>query len=242
MGCNEITFPDGPPPIENWLEVARSALYERWVSETGHEPGACDGTWACRIATGCRTCDEHLSLPCSLLAEANEIGVILSVSCYTDNPTTFYRLYLIVLSEFVAQIEAIAKLMKLNITKRPDDLRLWANKWAKHKLMFLLQHHPAHVFADQYGDRWPEIEHDLRTQPLVDQCDNSRPVRLIDSKWLRESGNADPNGPGAAVILFPPMMPFLDATIAYFSKFIDLCLADPDRIRQFESSHYVRAC
>ena len=65
---------------ETWLEVTQAALYEHWGATTGHRPKANRSTWACEIAQGCRQCNEHLSLPCSLLAEANEVGLFLSTT------------------------------------------------------------------------------------------------------------------------------------------------------------------
>jgi len=44
-----------------WLKDTRTRLYEHWVTTTGHRPNASYGTWACEIADGCRTCNEHLS-------------------------------------------------------------------------------------------------------------------------------------------------------------------------------------
>ena len=152
-------------------------LFEKWSSTTGASTQTVNGTWACEIAHGCRTCREHLSLPCSLLAEANEIGSFLNSTCFCEKPATFLRLYLLILSEFGSQLEQAAKLMDLGLSKKPRDVALWANRWAKHRLQILLQHHPLMAFADQYGDAWPEAERRFRTEPRLDDCGNSQPVR-----------------------------------------------------------------
>jgi hypothetical protein len=190
-------------------------------------------------------CNEHLSLPCSLLSEANEIASFLSVSCFADDPAIFLRLYLIILSEFVGQLDQAAKLMGLGLRKKPRHVCLWANRWAKHRLRILLQHHPLMAFADQYGDRWSEADARFRVEPLVDDCGNQLSVRIIDTRWLEQnqhSGLEEANGPGRSIILVPPLSTFLDEVIQYFREFVDKCLEDPARIRRFESASFVRGC
>src|SRR5688500_12156253 len=140
-----------------WLSRTRQELYTQWVTRTGHKPGANNRTWACEIARGCRECDEHLSLPCSLLAEANEVGVFLGGSCFDQYPAAFVRLYLILLSEFVGQLADVAKQLRIDLGKPPKDVCVWANRWAKHKLHILVQHHPVMLYADRYGDRWARV-------------------------------------------------------------------------------------
>jgi hypothetical protein len=246
MKCYEVVL-DGDTTIpEDCLARTQSRLFDKWASTTKHHSGASDETWACEIYHGCRTCQEHLSLPCSLLAEANEIGTFQSAACFSDEPAAFFRLYLIVLSEFVGQLEQAAQLMDLRLGKKPRNVCLWANRWAKHRLQVLLQHHPLMAFADQYGDRWAQAEPRFRSEPLFDPCGNSQPVRIIDTRWLEQNHgthlNHEANGPGRAIILVPPMMTFLDETIIYFSAFVDKAIQIPDKIRQFESSSYVREC
>jgi hypothetical protein len=102
------------------------------------------------------------------------------------------------------------------------------------------------AFADQYGPEWLAVEQRLRREPLADRCGNTQQIRIIDTDWLKRHNtnelSAEANGPGRALILVPPMMDFLDATIGYFRKFIDSCLGDPERIRRFESAGFVSGC
>ncbi len=246
MKCYEVVLDEATVIPEDWLVQTTCGLFDKWVRTTGHRPDATDGTWACEIAHGCRTCHEHLSLPCSLLAEANEIGAFLSVGCFSDDPATFLRLYLMILSEFGSQLEQAAKLMALGLGKKPRDVSVWANRWAKHRLQILLQHHPLMAFADQYSESWPEAGFRFRSEPLINGCGNLLPVRIIDTEWLERNHGArmDPeaNGSGRAIVLVPPLMGFLDETIVYFRGFVDACLRDPGKIRRFESSSYVRGC
>jgi hypothetical protein len=247
MACNQVYLDDPSEVSDGWLERTRENLLERWTTTTRHRPESSYGTWACEIATGCWTCNEHLSLPCSLLAEANEIAAFLSTTCFTSDPAIFLRLYLIILSEFVGQLGQASDLMNLKLRKKPKNVCMWANRWAKHRLQILLQHHPLMAFADQYGERWREAESRYRNEPLKDNCGNERSVRIIDTRWLERNYDdhlnvSEANGPAQALILVPPMETFLDETIAYFRTFVDKCLEDPDRIRRFESAHFVRGC
>jgi hypothetical protein len=217
--CYEV-WDDQVPIAPDWLASTQKALFQKWSTTTGHRPGAGSGTWACEIASRCRTCQEHLSLPCSLLAEGNEIAAILKPGGYAEEPALFLRLYLFILSEFVAQLNDTAGLMNLKIGKGPSAVCIWANRWGKHRLRILLQHHPVMAFADEYGPRWPGVEQRLRREPLTDRCGNTQPIRIIDTAWLMRHDadklSAEANGPGRALILVPPMMDFLDCTFRDF--------------------------
>src|SRR3954469_9411274 len=89
----------------DWLKVTRQMLLQKWVARTGHHSNARNSTWACEIAFGCRTCNEHLSIPCSLLKEANEIGHFLQLSCYDQRCESFVRHYFILLFEFCQELK-----------------------------------------------------------------------------------------------------------------------------------------
>jgi hypothetical protein len=246
MNCYAVYLDDPKEIPEGWLGSVQASLFKKWTATTRHRPGASGGTWACEIYHGCSTCSEHLSLPCSLLAEANEITSFLGSACYSDEPATYFRIYLMILSEFAAQLESVAQLMSLRTGKKPRLVALWANGWAKHRLQILLQHHPLMAFADAYGGRWAVAQVRFRDEPFVDRCGNRQPTRIIDTKWLESHHGRqtckDANGPGRAIILVPPMMTFLDEVIGYFRGFVDACLKDPERIRAFESSSFVRGC
>jgi hypothetical protein len=233
---------------EDWLEITRYRLYDTWVATTGHAPDANRGTWACEIALGCRTCDEHLSLPCSLLAEANEIGLFLSTPCFTARPRSFFRFYLILLSEFVNQLRGLSHSLGLEIGKPPKLVVVWANCWAKHRLHILVQHHPEPIFADEYGEKWLEMERALPGSLYEDNRGKQRPVMLINTAWLCDEANGhEPNlelanGEAKAVIVFPPMQDFLDQTCGYFRHFIDATLKAPSVVRKLQSDHVTIRC
>lgn len=230
----------------NWLKNVQKLLFKKWSSSTHHKAGASHGTWACEIYHGCSTCNEHLSLPCSLLEEANEIAVLLESDSLTKYPSTYFRLYLLILSEFVAQLEQSASLIKLKVSKKPRHVSLWANRWAKHKLQILLQHHPVMLFADAFDCSDSELRKELSNKPMIDKCGNEMKLRIIDNDWLESNHgirlNNDANGPGRAVILVPQLMSFLDETIEYYRSFVDACLKVPEKIREYESSCYSSEC
>jgi len=232
----------------SWFEPTKKALYDYWVQTTHHTPDSSYGTWACEIAQGCRTCNEHLSLPCSLLKEANQIASFLNLVCFSDDPEVFFKFYLILLSEFVGQLHDVAGLLDLRIGKPPKEICLWANRWAKHRLHMLVQHHPVQVFADQFGDEWPGIRPRLATSLAEDRCGRKLPVMIVDSQWLSDFADgkrpdlALANGQARALIVVPPLKDFLIKTCDYFRCFIDAALKAPERVRQFQSPHFAVNC
>ena len=237
MSCHEIVLDDALDLGDDWLERIQPVLFERWLTKTRHKRKASRGTWACEIATGCRTCSEHLSVPCSLLTEANEIARLLESSCYTDEPTTFFRLYLIVLSEFVSQLHDLSVLMGLNVGKPPREVKIWANRWAKHRLEFMVLHHPAIVFSDRYGGDESRLRGELMSGPCVDRG-REVPFRLVGAETLANKTQVNlvaANSGIRTVVVVPPLSSFLDATMTYFRRFVDTALANSEAVKIFES-------
>jgi hypothetical protein len=227
------------PSSVDWLERTRHALYDHWVKKTGHHPNAATGTWACEIAHGCRICNEHLSVPCSLLKEANEIGLFLSLPCFDENRAeTFLRLYLILLSEFVQQLNDLGGLLSLQMPKTPRMLNIWANHWAKHRLKILVQHHPKILFSDAFSNS-STVAEDLPDWRYECRNGSSVPLAIIDTTWLASVGKTpdlpDANAGQKAVILVPSLRLFLDETVDHFREFIDRALKNENAVRRFES-------
>ena len=227
-----------------WLKPAQERLYQEWAVTTGHRPDASNGTWACEIAYGCRTCNEHLSIPCSLLQEANEIADFLSHSCYSD-AVTFLRLYLIILSQFVNQLEDVARLIGVPIGRPPTLVTVWANRWAKHRLHYLSS--IIEICFGQSRRRAGANRPKLSTCKAVDDCGKEHPVKVIDYDWLARAVGKEPdlndaNDDQQAVLAVPPLMTFLRATIRYFREFVDACLARPELVRKFQSEHFSLRC
>lgn len=201
------------PEDAGWFALAREELYRQWTDRTGHGPGCGPGSWACQVGTGCRSCGRHLSVPCSLNEEANEIGLLLSVSCFDEKPETFLRLYLVLLSEFSAQLESVADLLGIQIGKPPPLVKVWANRWAKHKLHIVVQHHPEHLFSDTYRSCWMKVEPKIREIEAIDQCGQMQPCRIVDTAWLENAKSSTPdlglaNSTAPVLILVPPLMTF----------------------------------
>lgn len=233
-----------PAALFPWLEAARKRLYEAWVGTTGHHPRASNNTWACEIASGCRTCDEHLSVPCSLLREANEIGHFLNTTCFTSTPWSFLRLYLILLSEFNQQLNDLAGMLKIRIGKPPKLVAVWANRWAKHRLNILVLHHPTILFADEYEQSWTQLEAELFRSVFECRDGTKIPVEIIDTKWLErpQGGMKAPdltaaNAGNKAIVVVPPLDVFLAETIEYFRNFVDAALQNRSVVRHFEARH-----
>lgn len=242
----DLIIEDEPPEIDDWFRACRDRLYHRWDSTTGHGGTRCSGRWACEIYSHCRTCDEHLSLPCSLAAEAEEIGLFLKSPDFSDRPVTFLRLFLILLSEFTGGLCDVAGLIGVKLGKPPKDVSVWCNRFAKHRLNILVQHHPLYVFADSYGEAWKAFEPMLPTKCLVDRCGNRRKLALIDYSWLTDSPRASDltlaNADAQAVIVVPPLIQFLDSTMDYFREFVDACVENSELVKRFESAHFNVGC
>lgn len=247
MAMVTINTPSSPVEVEGWLPLTQAALFERWFKTTGHRSNARFNTWACEIANRCRTCDEHLSIPCSILREANEIGTFLESACYSDEPAGFLRLYLVLLSEFVNQLKDLSRLVKIKVEKPPKLVVVWANRWAKHRLGILVQHHPAFIFADKYGTTADQFFAELADASLTDSCGFERPLQVIDTQWLsgHDSGTPDLNeaNDGAqAIVTVPPLMSFMDEVIKYFRHVIDRFVESPEAVKRFESKYVRRGC
>ena len=236
---------DGEPAeLPDWFEKTQAALYKKWVTTTGHGGNSATARWACEIYSHCQTCSEHLSIPCSLAAEACELGQFLKTP--PSSTWMFVRLYMILLSEFVSGLHGIASLLDIDAGQPPKPVRVWCNRFSKHRLNLHVQHHPYHICADAYGDGWKSFYSTLRHRRFIDRCGNSRPIAVIDYAWLSDlktAGKIDlANDECQPVVAIPPLGEFLDETIRYFRKFVDACIRDSEKIKQFESQHVAQGC
>jgi hypothetical protein len=234
-----------PPVVPDWFQSTQVRLLEMWA-RTGHVGDGRPNRWACEIYDHCRTCQEHLSLPCSLASEAEEIGFLLKATCFTDNPIAYIRLFLVLLSEFTDGLRNVAGLLRLQIGKPPRNVGLWCNNVAKHRLNLLVQHHPLYAFADSYGDAWEDFQPKLATTCIVDRCGNRRPLMVIDEDWLAAQKNTVDlvlaNDERQALVVVPPLAEFLSSTMDYFRRFVDVCLKEPEIVKRFESEHFHVGC
>jgi hypothetical protein len=239
------TDADGPQEIEGWFDKLRISLFEVWTSKTGHGLTGPINGWACEIGRGCRSCSDHLSIPCSLATEAHEIAVFLNKPWDQAEFILFFRLYLVILSEFVCNLEGIAKKVGVEIGSPPVNVRAWANNYAKHRQCILLQHHPFVVEADAFGPDWPKMETALQKKEYMDGCGVIHSLEIIDQNWFGSERKHDTIGANSnrqAVIVIPPLMGFLEDTMTYFRSLVDACGKQPDLVKQFESAHYSARC
>ena len=237
---------DVPPEVPDWFAPTRRRLYDKWATITGHGVVAGPHRWACEIYHGCQTCNEHLSIPCSLAREAFLVAQFLNKDWADDEMLLFLKNYLITLDEFGSDLESVAKTLGVSCPRKPPDLvSAWCNNFAKHHLCLLIQHHPIYIMADSVGDQWPAFAAALPTSRFVDRCGNSRPLEIIDRKWFgrdRARDAVSANGERQTVVVVPPLMDFLDETITYFRAFVDACNAESELVKKFESQHFVAGC
>jgi hypothetical protein len=188
------TLSGEPDAIDGWFTQARLHLFEAWTKTTRHGLTTPTNGWACEIGRGCSACTDHLSIPCSLATEAREIAVLLNKDWVEIEFTVFFRFYLIALSEFVRNLEGVAKLIGLKIPGPPHNVCSWCNNFAKHRLCILIQHHPDLIVADAYGSAWTEFQRTLPTATFIDKCGTHRPIQIIDQKWFNGERSHDLKG------------------------------------------------
>ncbi|QDU29571.1 hypothetical protein ETAA8_46850 [Anatilimnocola aggregata] len=145
---SELTLSGEPAEVPDWFTKTRLHLLETWTKTTRHGLKRPTNGWACEIGYGCRTCTDHLSIPCSLATEAHEIAVLLNKEWIEEEFPVFFRFYLVALSEFVRNLESVAKMLGLKIPGPPGNVCSWCNNFAKHRLCILIQHHPGIIVAD----------------------------------------------------------------------------------------------
>ncbi len=227
-----------------WLSVTREKLAEHWSCETGHVPipGFPRNPWSRELADACELVEGHLSLPCSLKTQANQIGLFLLSNGFDGDPVLFFKLYVMLLGEFAGQLRDVAGLMELTLAKPPKCVSVWANCWAKHSLAILVQHHPQYVFADDLGPDWAHYVKDHSSLICRTPSGEEDSPHVIDTEWMCEQGGKPnvsmANDPKPVTILIPPLMDLLKETVSYYRVFLDAVLVDPCCIQLFETTEH----
>lgn len=235
-----------PTEKSGWFDLLIISLRDKWA-KTGHTGTGIrrSSRWACEIFNKCSTCNEHVSIACSLANEADNIGLFLNKSWAKDEFSLFSQLYLIMLCEFVRNLQKVSDSIGVTAPNPPKRVLVWGNHFAKHRLHILVQHHPAWIVADAYGDEWSAFEKQIPSCGLVDRCGERHDIEAIDYDWLAKLDRrklGDANGQRHAVFVIPPLSGFLDHTMKYFRAFVDVCLKNENLLRQFESEHYTASC
>lgn len=233
-----------PTERDRWFETLIVALRGKWA-KTGHTGKRRSGRWACEVFNKCSTCNEHVSIACSLAGEADNVGLFLGKSWEAEEFSLFSQLYLIMLCEFVRNLQKVGDVVGVELPNPPKRVLVWGNNFAKHRLHILVQHHPAWVVADAYGDDWQEFQKIVPSCGVVDRCGVRHDIEVIDYDWLADLGRrkcGEANSDRHPVFVIPPLGEFLDDTMRYFRRFVDVCLANESLLRQFESEHYTAAC
>jgi hypothetical protein len=148
-------------------------------------------------------------------------------------------LFLILLDEFCAQLEGLGRLAGIRPPKPSPTLGVWTNRRAKHRLYFMVQHHPVFLFADSFGAAWKTVFGNLPSATVTDECGQTRPVFVIDEAWLRSAKGQKPdlataNKHPQAVVAVPPLDVFLDLTMHFFRSVVDQFLCNPEAVKRFE--------
>lgn len=243
--CGMFFIDNEPPDIPGWLRPTQTNLAMKWRERTGHFEGARNNSLACQMAVACRECEEHLSIPCSIASEANDIGTFLDTPFPIYRPDMFLRLLLMLLGEFVGNLKDINERIHLGINFKKPTLEIWVNRWAKHRLTIAIQHHPTMLFADSKGQGWNAFAATLTEKSVLKTDEGALPLLLMDEKWFRAnatktmfSGNVEQaNSNVHALVVVPPMMTFIDETVHCFQLFVNAAKSNPHKIRRFEATH-----
>ncbi|GEM_PF-6390648 len=226
-----------------WLRVTRERLAESWALQTGHLPGVGRQRWALELKDACQLVTGHLSLPCSIARQADQIGIFLVSPSFDGVPELFLKIYVMLLGEFCGQLRDVAGLMRVDLPKPPKLTSVWTNCWAKHALKILVQHHPTFVFADDLGPDWAKYDRSVPTLKCEDPNGTRVNPQIIDTEWMCQGDRcADisfANDGGPPVIVVPPLAEFLSETMHYFRAFLNAALVDPCRVQMFETRHHV---
>lgn len=243
---HRVSIEDEPPEVPDWFNNTRQQLFKAWRNRTGHSAECRPQRWACEISQKCGRAGQHLSIPCSVGLDADELGIFLKPNGYADHPVIYFRLYLMMLYEFTDTLRMLGERLSLSLPHRPKELSDWANCFAKHRSLFQLQHHPAYAFADACGPAWKQFFAVIGDKQFIDGCNNRRPITVIDHAWLcddkRKRDVSITNGPPQPVVLIPPLEDFLVSTMDYFRQFVDACLQHPLAVQQYESMHFRPEC
>jgi len=242
MGYHEVCLNEFQQR-RKWLHEVQPELFKLWVKETRHKAGANAGTLACQLRPPGN--GNHLSLPCSLLQEANEIGTFLASPALNDYPVTFIRLFIFLLDEFTERLRQVAEkeCLGLPLGKQPRGISIWANNWAKHRTQILLQHHPCIMFLDRMLMTGTECKQRTEAEGMQDQCGETHPCRVFDQDSLGSlsDGSFDPKE-AVAVMVVPPLKDLLVEAIEYFKKFVSLARADRTKLERLESERFQYGC
>lgn len=218
-----------------WIRPIRERLAEQWCLVTNH-PGVKvnEGDWASSINNAFPDIKGHMSLPCSIRGQADEIGFFLMSDGMDDHPQLFLKMYLFLLAEFCGQLQDMAGLLGFKVRADCKLSKMWNNRWSKHNLSILLQHHPQIIFADELGADWHHATTDLTSIFFTGPAGKRRDITRIDTEWLSKSQKPDlskpPLGETGAVVLVPPLRDFLCETMDFFCSFLVTAVEHPSSL------------
>jgi len=213
-----------------WFPPSRAALAQLWHSRTTMTRDGSTQQIVCSLLDVACNTSGHLSLPCAIADEADQIQAFLNSHCFDDRPQLFFRLLLILLDEFTECLCKATVLCgaKKKSLKQPDLLSIWTNHYAKHRQAIIIQHHAEHYFTE-------DLTACLRLSPL------GMKILPIDTEWLKKNPSAnleDANADKRAVIVVPKLSEFVAVAIDLYVEFVNFCKSNPAALERFHSLHH----
>lgn len=224
-----------------WHTPLCSDLHSLWKIKTGHDVGS-QSTLACQIFHGCSRWNEHLGFACSLSQAGNEIAHFLKNGNQMLDEVMFAKLLIIQLDELVDSMKTISSIAGLPKLSAPKELSCWANLWAKHRVLVMLQHHPFEVLSDLANAEFFELISKGDTVPVEDARTNkslhyrvvtSENIHLLNARtgdyaWV-EAETWVP-----VMLVIPPLSRLLEQACVAYANFVQNCLSHPDKVRAFK--------
>jgi hypothetical protein len=210
-----------------WLRDTRTDLHNTWRTKGRYV--AKDGRnlpLSCRLADAANpNLQGHLSLPCSVGQDADEIEAFLGSVAYDGYPVAFLRFYLFLLDEFGRALDDAYHRIDANksLPGTLTELSVWTNNYAKHRVDFLVQHHPKYLFLDN-----PKAAALVPKLPCPD-------ILVID---LRKPHEVVAHRYPHAVLMVPKLRAFLDPLLRYYAKFVEHAEQEVANLQKFHSPHH----
>lgn len=223
-----------------WFPRTRCALSDSWHSRSELILGAPTiGGCGVLFSDVVDLSNGHVSIACSLVDDCDQVSSLLASTCFDDNPILFFRLLLFLLDEFTERISECHRLVGHSKARQPANISLWANRYAKHKPIFFIQHHARHVFQDGHGPMFSALN-GRRQRPGFCLRSGMLPetVFSMDESWLRSNAAVDltaANNNLVPAVLIPHLSGFTDAALDFLQAFIEIARKQPQRLVEFQS-------
>jgi hypothetical protein len=225
-----------------WFKPTREALLTSWV-------GGCESFLAYPHDDPCGQLFSdvvdiqkgHVSLACSLVDDQAQITALLNSEGFDTDPILFFRLLLFLLDEFTERISESYQLLGEKKRKQPTKISLWANKYAKHKLIFFIQHHARHVFQDGHEPMYEALARGAQGGFCLRSGFLPERVMILDESWLRSTPTpqiSSANREEVPAVLIPKFQGFINAALDYYRDFVTYAKSKPKELEKFQSQYH----